>query len=174
MARLPPAAPAAVEPVPDDRVLTLWEEQRDLVSGTASSVATVFAAMVPSSGVGWVDLRHASLAPRRLPLPPQWKWQRRVLADWSGMTRPQVMRAVIKLADDWFEWCAEQVERERAVAALADPSKTEPQTMLPQTQREQLLRQMQQMQKAKSPSAPLEGTDALCDLLGWEADPFGL
>lgn len=99
----------------------LWEEQGSYgPPEKPESRAWVVAMVVPSSGVGWVDMHwHA----RNEIVPAQ---SRRVLADWSGQNRAAVLRQVIPLADDWFRYCEEQAERERAVRALAPPKTPSP------------------------------------------------
>jgi hypothetical protein len=94
-----------------DVVVLIWQEERSLPGGNA----TVIARVAQPAGVGWVDLAWV--------MPVRMKSQRhRLLADWAGRTDAEMARAVIKLADDWFVYCAEQAEREQVVGALANPS----------------------------------------------------
>lgn len=57
----------------------------------------VEARALASSGVGWVDLAMSS---EDLSMVIE---QKRVLADWRGMSRAQLVRQVVKTADAWHE-----------------------------------------------------------------------
>jgi len=146
-------------------VEAIWNERR----GIGVPGAKVTASIVPSSGVGWIDFEWVLgvLVPQR----------KRMLADWAGRSRAEVVRAVIKMADDWFAHCTEEWEREQAVAALAGPPKPaqpdpwtevkQQQTLMDRLMRDRLAR------KAKAASLA-ESDDADFDALLDEVEGMGM
>jgi hypothetical protein len=126
-------------------VVPVWDEKRDL----GNTKVTVAAFVVPESGVGWVDFewRDGSVTNRThggvLPV------RKRMLADWSGKSHAEAVRAVIEAADAWFVYCTEQAEREKVVRALAGHSVSEHVTGTPVSDPpgiQQLLSMQQQQQ----------------------------
>lgn len=109
-------SPAVVWDVPfgecfeELRADVVWKEWREIGAVVAGARANV----VPVSGVGWIDFAWYVNNGRGDNSGPA-QGSKRVLADWRGKVRSEVVREVLPLADGWFEYC----EREAAVQALA-------------------------------------------------------